>query len=51
MNQSERRDSNSRLSAWEADALPTELLSLTLLIIIQATVSQLPYYKVTNKNE
>lgn len=25
---SERRDSNPRPSAWEADTLPTELLSL-----------------------
>ena len=27
LNWSERRDSNSRHSAWKADALPTELLS------------------------
>ena len=26
MDQSGKRDSNPRLSAWEADALPTELL-------------------------
>ena len=30
---SERRDSNSQPSAWKADALPIELLSLILIVV------------------
>ena len=30
-----KRDSNSRPSAWEADALPTELLPRVLELVIQ----------------
>jgi hypothetical protein len=30
-----KRDSNSRPSAWEADALPTELLPLVVIDIFQ----------------
>ena len=31
--QSERRDSNSRPSPWQGDALPTELLSLIIFLV------------------
>ena len=41
---SERRGSNSRPSAWEADALPTELLSLIVVTVskCKATAGYFP---------
>ena len=33
-NKSGKRDSNPRPSAWEADALPTELLPLVLILLV-----------------
>jgi hypothetical protein len=36
---SERRDSNSRPRPWQGRALPTELLSLTILILLYLPIA------------